>query len=356
MLELKLPLPSLFTKVLGVLFAVADAISAAIFTIVAALTPPILPDEAITLELTKAAVATSVPLASAAGVGAVTDPVNEGDDIVGDTIVLEVKVSVPDKVARVPVVGKVIFVTSVLTNVVLKLPDVVNALAVVILPPKVIVFPVLTTPVPPYCPAIACSKLPVPSNELPYIVLAFCNCVVVLALPAKLPVTFPVTFPINAEVIVPALKLPFASLFTNVLAVLLDVADAIALAMLVIVEELTPPMLLDELDILETTNAAVATSVPLADSAGVGAVTVPVNEGDEIVGVTIVGDTIVLKVNVSVPDKVASVPVVGKVIFVSPVLVKVVLKLPDVVNALAVVILPPKVIVLPVLATPVPPY
>ena len=126
--------------------------------------------------------------------------------------------------------------------------------------------------------------------------------------------------------------------------------------MLVIVDELTPPILFEELEILETTNAAVATSVPVADSAGVGAVTVPVNEGDEIVGVVITGDTIVLDVNVSVPDKVDSVPVVGNVTFVSPVLVKVVLKLPAVVNALAVVILPPKVIVFPVLATPVPPY
>ena len=139
-----------------------------------------------------------------------------------------------------------------------------------------------------------------------------------LALPAKVAVT------------IPALKSPLASLFTMVLAVLLEVADAIALAMLVIVEELTPPILFDELDILETTNAAVATSVPLADSAGVGAVTDPVKEGDEIVGVVIVGDTIVddtivLEVKVSVPDKVASVPVVGKVTFVTPVLVKVVL-------------------------------
>ena len=356
MLELKLPLPSLFTKVLGVLFAVADAISAAIFTIVAALTPPILPDEAITLELTKAAVATSVPLASAAGVGAVTDPVNEGDDIVGDTIVLEVKVSVPDKVARVPVVGKVIFVTSVLTNVVLKLPEVLNALAVVILPPKVIVLPVLTTPVPPNCPVIAEAKGAVPSNGLPYILLGVCNCVVVLALPDKFPVTLPVTLPVKAAVTVLALKLPAPSLFTNVFAVLLEVAASIASEINLIVEELTPPILLDELEILATTNAAVATSVPVASAAGVGAVTVPVNEGDEIVGDTIVDDTIVLDVNVSVPDKVASVPVVGKVTFVSPKLVNVVLKVPAVVNALAVVILPPKVIVLPVLTTPVPPY
>ena len=143
--------------------------------------------------------------------------------------------------------------------------------------------------------------------------LAVCNFVVVLALPAKV------------AVIMFALKLPFSSLFTNVFAVLLEVADAIALAMFVIVEELTPPILFDELDILATTKAAVATSVPVAASAGVGAVTVPVNEGDEIVGVKIVGDTIVLEVNVSVPAKVESVPVVGKVTFVTPVLVNVVL-------------------------------
>ena len=134
-----------------------------------------------------------------------------------------------------------------------------------------------------------------------------------LALPAKVAVT------------IPALKSPFASLFTSVLAVLLEVAEAIALAMLVIVEELTPPILLDELDILATTKAAVATSVPVASAAGVGAVTVPVKEGDEIVGVVIIGDTIVLEVKVSVPDKVANDPVVGKVTFVTPVLVNVVL-------------------------------
>jgi hypothetical protein len=347
---LKLPLPSLFTKVLGVLFAVADAMSAAIFTIVAALTPPILPDEAITLELTKAAVATSVPLASAAGVGAVTVPVNEGDDIVGDTIVFDVNVSVPVKVASVPAVGKVTVVGAVLTNVVLKLPDVVNALAVVILPPKVIVLPVLSTPVPPNCPVMAEAKGAVPSNGLPYILLGVCNCVVVLALPAKFPVTLPVTFPVKAAVTVLALKLPAPSLLTKVFAVLLEVAASIASEINLIVEELTPPILLDELEILATTNAAVATSVPVASAAGVGAVTVPVNEGDEIVG-----DTIVLEVKVSVPANVASVPVVGKVTFVSPVLVKVVLKVPAVVNALAVLILPPKVIVLPVLTTPVPP-
>ena len=131
---------------------------------------------------------------------------------------------------------------------------------------------------------------------------------------------------------------------------LLDVAEAIALAMVVMVEELTPPILLDELDILETTKAAVATSVPFAASVGVGAVGVPVKEGDDIIG-----DTIVLNVNVSVPPKVANVPVVGKVTVVGAVLTNVVLKLPEVAKSLAVVILPPSVIVLPVLTTPVPP-
>ena len=116
-----------------------------------------------------------MPLARSEGVGAVTVPVKEGDEIVGDTIVLFVNVSFPAKVAIVPVVGKVTVVGAVLTNVVLKLPEVVNALAVVILPPKVIVLPVLLTPVPPNSPVIADVKLPVPSKELPYIVLAFCN-------------------------------------------------------------------------------------------------------------------------------------------------------------------------------------
>ena len=152
-----------------------------------------------------------------------------------------------------------------------------------------------------------------------------------------------------------ALKLPVGSLLTKVFAVLLEVAASIASEINLIVDELTPPILLDELEILATTNAAVATSVPFASAAGVGAVTVPVNEGDEIVGDTIVDDTIVLEVNVSVPDKVASVPVVGKVTFVSPVLVKVVLKVPAVVNALAVLIFPPKLIVFVPLLTPVPP-
>ena len=87
--------------------------------------------------------------ASEAGVGAVGVPVKEGDEIVGETIVLFVKVSVPAKVAIVPVVGKVTVVGAVLTKVVLKLPEVVKSLAVKIFPPKVIVLDPLSTPVPP---------------------------------------------------------------------------------------------------------------------------------------------------------------------------------------------------------------
>ena len=98
---------------------------------------------------------------------AVGVPVKEGDEIVGDTIVLCVNVSLPAKVAIVPVVGKVIFVSPILVNVVLKLPAVANALAVVILPPKLIVFPVLSTPVPPYCPKIGPVIAAVPSKSVP---------------------------------------------------------------------------------------------------------------------------------------------------------------------------------------------
>ena len=202
----------------------------------------------------------------------------------------------------------------------------------------------------------------------------------VLAFPAKFPVTLPTTlpatFPVNAAVTVPALKLPLASLLTNVLTVLVEVAALIVVLIDPIVEEFTPPTLFTvgasavppkslanfiipfamlvasvaEFDICALTNAAVATSVPFALATGVGAVGLPVKEGEEMVG-----DTIVLFVKDSVPVKVAMVPVVGKVIFVTPVLINVVLKLPEVVKSLAVKILPPKVIVLDPLFTPVPP-
>ena len=119
--------------------------------------------------------AISVLLAPEAGVVAVGVPVNEGDEIVGDSIVLFFKVSVPSKVARTPLVGNVTLVVPILVKVVPKLPAVVKVFAVTMLPPKVIVLPVLLTPVPPYWPAIACPKSNVPSNELPYIVLGVCN-------------------------------------------------------------------------------------------------------------------------------------------------------------------------------------
>ena len=282
--------------------------------------------------------ATSVPIAFVAGVVAVGVPVSEGDEIVGDTIVLLLKVSAPVKVASVPVVGKIIFVTPVLVKVVLKLPAVIKSAVVEILPPRLIVFVPLFTPVPPKVPVMAAANGAVPSKSLPYILTGEANFVLELALPAKLAVT------------IFALKFPLLSLFTKVLGVLFAVADAISLAIAVIVEELTPPILFDEVVILELTKAAVATSVPFALSKGVVDVGVPVKEGDEMIG-----DTIVFEVKVSVPDKVARIPVVGKVTFVSPILVKVVLKLPAVAKALAVVILPPKLIVFVPLFTPVPP-
>ena len=172
-----------------------------------------------------------------------------------------------------------------------------------IFPPKLIVLVPLFTPVPPNVPAMAEVKGELPSKLFPYTLTTEANFVDVLALPAKL------------AVIIPALKLPLLSLFTKVLGVFVEVAEATAAAILVIVDELTPPILLDELVILELTKAAVATSVPLAASVGVGAVGDPVK----------VGDTIVLYVKVSVPAKVAIIPDIGNVTFVAPVLVKVVL-------------------------------
>ena len=334
---LKFPLLSLFTKVLGVLFAVADAISLAMVVMVEELTPPTLitlgkspvpPKSPVNctipfeltdasgaaplaiLESTNAAVAIWVLFASLSGVVAVGDPVKEGDEIVGDTIVLFVKVSAPVKVARVPVVGKVIFVEPILVKVVLKLPAVVKVFAVTILPPKVIVLPVLSTPVPPYCPVIGPVKAAVPSKSLPYILLAVFNCVVVLALPAKLPVTFPVTLPKTSPdkeaVIVPALKLPLASLLTNLLAVLVDVAAVIVASIAVIVEAVTPPTLFTVgasavppkslvnfnipfvpefasttvFDKLAWTNAVVAICVSLVPLEAVGACGIPVKVGE----------------------------------------------------------------------------
>ena len=96
-------------------------------------------------------------------------------------------------------------------------------------------------------------------------VVAVVAVVAVDAFPVRLPVTFPVTFPDKAAVIVPAEKLPLASLFTIVLTVfvfvaaftlvfkevILDVLDVILfetevilVSKLAIVEELTPPTLL----------------------------------------------------------------------------------------------------------------
>ena len=67
-------------------------------------------------------------------------------------IVLFVRVSIPAKVAKVPVAGKVTLVAPVAVNVNAYAPAVVNEPAVEILPPRVIVFEPLLTPVPPYVP------------------------------------------------------------------------------------------------------------------------------------------------------------------------------------------------------------
>jgi hypothetical protein len=82
----------------------------------------------------------------------------------GEVSVLFVKVSVPARVAKVPVVGNVTVVAAVAVKVVAKAPEVVK------LPPRVMVLPVLATPVPPYCPAIT-SPFQVPATIVPTVVI-----------------------------------------------------------------------------------------------------------------------------------------------------------------------------------------
>jgi hypothetical protein len=76
---------------------------------------------------------TTAPAVGLAGVNPVVPPLHDPTE--------------PPTVAKVPDVGKVTFVSAVIVNVVAKAPDVVR------LPPKVIVFPVLATPVPPLAPS-----------------------------------------------------------------------------------------------------------------------------------------------------------------------------------------------------------
>ena len=80
-------------------------------------------------------------------VGRVSVPVFTIVPITGLVRVLLVRVSVPAKVANVPAVGNDNEVLPLVVSVVLWAPLVVR------FPPRVIVFPELLTPVPPYCPA-----------------------------------------------------------------------------------------------------------------------------------------------------------------------------------------------------------
>jgi hypothetical protein len=72
---------------------------------------------------------------------AVIEPVSVGDVIVGPVNVLLVNVSVPARVANVPVVGKVTLVAPVVVNVSAFAPAVVNAAAVVKVPARETVYP-----------------------------------------------------------------------------------------------------------------------------------------------------------------------------------------------------------------------
>ena len=120
----------------------------------------------VTAFATNAVVAILVELSPAVAVtpvvpdGKVTLPVMEGDAMTGDVRVLLVKVSVPFKVAKVPLVGKVRWVVPFAVKVVTKEPTVTR------LPPSVIVLPALETPVPPFSPETGTATLPAEVTQL----------------------------------------------------------------------------------------------------------------------------------------------------------------------------------------------
>ena len=102
------------------------------------------------------------------------------------SMVLLVKVSVPASVDKVPELGNVKVVGAVEFKVVGKAPEVTK------LPPRLMVFPELSIPVPPFAPnTMPVRALPaagtvifeLPSKKTPLILLAVCNFVAVAALP-----------------------------------------------------------------------------------------------------------------------------------------------------------------------------
>lgn len=100
---------------------------------------------------------------------------------IGLVKVLFAKVSVPDKVAKVPLVGSVTDVAAVVVRMVAKLPDVLK------FPPKVRVLDPLFTPVPPKLGEITPAKAALPSKLAPKIVRGVCKVVAVDALPVNAP-------------------------------------------------------------------------------------------------------------------------------------------------------------------------
>jgi predicted amidohydrolase len=229
---------------------------------------------------------------------------NTGVVIVGLVKVLLVKVSVPAKVAKVPVVGSVTFESAVAVKVVAKAPEVVK------FPPKVIVLPELSIPVPPLAPG----KIPV-TPEVKGSPVALVN-TAAEGVPK---------FGVTKVGLVAKTKAPVP--VSSVTALIKFALDGVAKA---VATPVPNPL------------------IPVAIGKPVALVNVP-DVGVPNTGAVIIGLVKVLLVKVSVPSNVAKVPVVGKVTEVAAVVVNVVAKAPEVVK------FPPKVIVFPELSTPVPP-
>ena len=110
------------------------------------------------------------------------------------------------------------------------------------------------------------------------------------------------------------------------------------------------PAVVSRVPLVGRVTVVVPVAVRVVEKAPAVASVLPFTKVRVPVVVLTVRPLIVLLVSASEPARVASVPVVGRVTVVVPVAVSVVANAPEVVK------FPPKVMVLPELATPVPPY
>jgi hypothetical protein len=260
-------------------------------------------------------------------------------DMIGVVNVLFVNVSVPAKVANVPVVGNVMLVAAVVVNVEAKPPDITNAA----------LFGIVNVPVPPFIVklfivvAVAAPKVGV-VNEGD---TRFANVPVTVGKVKETPDELWMVDMIGVVNV----------LFVNVsvpanVANVPVVGNVILVAAVLVNVEAKPPDITKEalvgivnvpaLPVIDRPFIVVAVATPNVGVVNEGDTifaNVPVTVGkvketpDELWMVDMIGVVNVLFVNVSVPANVANVPVVGNVILVAAVLVNVEAKPPTITSA-----------------------